>query len=60
MFCRAAVDAMAKRHTDNSFPVDDFSIELENQSGEKMNVGSETDQRCDLTLDFLVLFLSML
>lgn len=42
---KAAVDAMAKRHTDNSFPVDDFSIELENQSGEKMNVGSETDQR---------------
>lgn len=42
---KAAVDAMAKRHTDNSFPVDDFNIELENQSGQKMKVGSETDQR---------------
>lgn len=42
---KAAVDAMAKRHTDNSFPVDDFNIELENQSGQKMKVVSETDQR---------------
>lgn len=42
---KAAVDAMAKRHTDNSFQVDDFNIELENQSGDKMKVGTETDQR---------------
>ena len=53
--CRAVVDAMAKRHTDNSFQVDDFNIELENQSGDKMKVGTETDQRCDFTFDFLVL-----
>lgn len=46
---------MEKRHTDNSFQVDDFNIELENQSGGKMKVGTETDQRCDFTFDFLVL-----
>lgn len=42
---KAAVDAMTKRHTNDSFPVDQFSIELENQHGEKMSSVSETDQR---------------
>ncbi|GLJ36803.1 hypothetical protein SUGI_0742380 [Cryptomeria japonica] len=42
---KAAVDAMTKRHTNDSFPVDQFSIELENQHGEKMSAVSETDQR---------------
>eukprot|EP01018_Ginkgo_biloba_P022885 Gb_03805 [translate_table: standard] len=36
---------MAKRHTEDSLSLDDFNIELENQSGEKMKVGSETDRR---------------
>ena len=46
---------MEKRHTNNSFQVDDFNIALENQSGDNMKVGNETDQRCDFTFDFLVL-----
>ena len=43
---------MEKRRTDNSFQVDDFNIELENQSRGKMKVGTETDQRCDFNFDF--------
>ncbi|KAH9290901.1 hypothetical protein KI387_035018, partial [Taxus chinensis] len=42
---KAAVDEMTRRHTNDSFPIDQFSIELENQHGEKMLAGSETDQR---------------
>ncbi|XAR66832.1 hypothetical protein NMG60_11013181 [Bertholletia excelsa] len=42
---KAAVTSLAKRHADGSLPLDDFNIELENQSGDKVQLGSETDQR---------------
>ncbi|XP_058111437.1 uncharacterized protein LOC131254737 [Magnolia sinica] len=42
---RAAADALAKRHVDGSLPVEDFNIELEDQSGQKVQLGSENDQR---------------
>ncbi|XP_051131703.1 uncharacterized protein LOC127251839 [Andrographis paniculata] len=42
---RAAATALAGRHADGSLPVEDFNLELENQSGEKVQLGSETDQR---------------
>ncbi|KAJ4957621.1 hypothetical protein NE237_024732 [Protea cynaroides] len=41
----AAAVALAKRNLDGSLPVDDFNIELEDQSGQKVNLGSKTDQR---------------
>lgn len=44
---RAAATSLAKRHADGSLPVEDFNLELENQSGEKVQLGSETDQRYD-------------
>lgn len=40
-----AATALAQRHADGSLPVEDFNLELENQSGEKVQLGSETDQR---------------
>ncbi|KAJ7979023.1 NEDD8 ultimate buster 1 [Quillaja saponaria] len=42
---KAAATALAKRHADGSLPVEDFNIEVENQSGQKVHLGSETDQR---------------
>lgn len=42
---RAAATALAKRHANGFLPVEDFNIELEDQSGQKVNFGSETDQR---------------
>ncbi|XP_020589026.1 NEDD8 ultimate buster 1 isoform X2 [Phalaenopsis equestris] len=42
---RAAAHALAQRHADGSFPVEDFNLQLENQSGQKVNFGSENDQR---------------
>ncbi|KAI4344215.1 hypothetical protein L6164_011466 [Bauhinia variegata] len=42
---KAAATALAKRHEDSSLPVEDFNIEVEDQSGRKVNLGSETDQR---------------
>ncbi|KAK3002214.1 hypothetical protein RJ639_021215, partial [Escallonia herrerae] len=42
---KAAATSLAMRHLDGSLPVEDFNIELENQSGEKVQMGSETDQR---------------
>lgn len=42
---KAAVAALAKRHADGSLPVEDYNIELEDQRGQKVNMGSETDQR---------------
>ncbi|KAK6942206.1 hypothetical protein RJ641_027583 [Dillenia turbinata] len=41
----AAANALAKRHAGGSLPVEDFNIELEDQSGQKVNLGSQTDQR---------------
>ncbi|KAM7477226.1 hypothetical protein LguiB_024469 [Lonicera macranthoides] len=42
---KAAAISLSKRHADGSLPVEDFNLELENQSGEKVQLGSETDQR---------------
>ncbi|KAI4335635.1 hypothetical protein L6164_014267 [Bauhinia variegata] len=42
---KAAATALTKRHADGSLPVEDFNIELEDQNGKKVNLGSETDQR---------------
>ncbi|XP_024155922.1 uncharacterized protein LOC112163890, partial [Rosa chinensis] len=42
---RAAPTALSKRHADGSLPIEDFNIVLENQSGKKVQMGSETDQR---------------
>ncbi|XP_040362693.1 uncharacterized protein LOC112167869 isoform X2 [Rosa chinensis] len=45
---RAAPTALSKRHADGSLPIEDFNIVLENQSGKKVQMGSETDQQYDL------------
>lgn len=42
---KAAAIALSKRHAAGSLPVEDFNIELEDQSGQKVHLGSETDQR---------------
>nr|AFK48842.1 unknown [Lotus japonicus] len=42
---RTAVSSMAERHADGSLPLEDFNIEVEDQSGKKVRLGSETDQR---------------
>ncbi|PRQ33762.1 putative UV excision repair protein Rad23 [Rosa chinensis] len=42
---KAAATAMAKRHADGSLPIEDFNIELEDQSGKKVKMGTETDQQ---------------
>ncbi|KMT02710.1 hypothetical protein BVRB_8g192990 [Beta vulgaris subsp. vulgaris] len=42
---KTAVAALAKRHADGSLPIEDYNIELEDQRGQKVNMGSETDQR---------------
>ncbi|KAG6414227.1 hypothetical protein SASPL_126945 [Salvia splendens] len=45
--CRLTIAAtiLATRHANGSLPVEDFNLELENQSGQKVELGSETDQR---------------
>ncbi|GAU43122.1 hypothetical protein TSUD_373170 [Trifolium subterraneum] len=42
---RAAATALAERHADGSLPLEDFNIEVEDQSGHKVSLGSEIDQR---------------
>ncbi|KAJ3677256.1 hypothetical protein LUZ60_002980 [Juncus effusus] len=42
---REAAKSMAQRHSDGSFPLDDYNIELEDQNGEKIKFGSESDRR---------------
>ncbi|KAJ9688806.1 hypothetical protein PVL29_014450 [Vitis rotundifolia] len=42
---KSAAIALSKRHAAGSLPVEDFNIELEDQSGQKVHLGSETDQR---------------
>lgn len=42
---KAAAIALAERHADGSLPVEDFNIELEDQSGQKVHLGSETDHK---------------
>lgn len=44
-YYRAAATSLATRHADGSLPFEDFNLELENQSGEKVQLGSENDQR---------------
>ncbi|KAJ0090157.1 hypothetical protein Patl1_13955 [Pistacia atlantica] len=41
----AAATALVKRHADGSLPVEDFNLELEDQNGQKIQFGSETDRR---------------
>ncbi|KAG6718911.1 hypothetical protein I3842_04G176600 [Carya illinoinensis] len=42
---RVNCTAPAKRHADGSLPVEDFNIEVKDQSGQIVQLGSETDQR---------------
>ncbi|XP_074274025.1 uncharacterized protein LOC141597457 [Silene latifolia] len=42
---KAGVSALAERHADGSIPIEDYNIELEDQSGNKINMGTETDQK---------------
>ncbi|XP_022749590.1 NEDD8 ultimate buster 1-like isoform X2 [Durio zibethinus] len=42
---KVAATALSKRHVDGSLPIEDFNIELENQGGQKVQLGTETDQR---------------
>lgn len=57
---RAAADALSKRHVDGSLPLESFNIELEDQSGQKVQLGSENDQRYGLeTSYFYNLFYSV-
>ncbi|VFQ62966.1 unnamed protein product [Cuscuta campestris] len=42
---KAAATALSQRHAEGTLPVEDFNLELENQSGEKVQLGSDTDQR---------------
>ncbi|GKU99857.1 hypothetical protein SLEP1_g12640 [Rubroshorea leprosula] len=42
---KAAATALSKRHADGSLPLEDFNLEIQNQGGEKVQLGSETDQQ---------------
>ncbi|KAL6555125.1 hypothetical protein OROGR_006383 [Orobanche gracilis] len=42
---KSAATSLASRHAEGSLPVEDFNLELENQSGQRVHLGSETDQR---------------
>ncbi|XP_078443608.1 ubiquitin-associated (UBA)/TS-N domain-containing protein isoform X3 [Wolffia australiana] len=42
---RAAAEKLSRTSADESLPTEDYRIELENQAGEKVMFGSETDQR---------------
>ncbi|KFK39931.1 hypothetical protein AALP_AA3G308100 [Arabis alpina] len=42
---KAAATALSKRHNDGSLPDQDYNIELEDQGGHTVKLGSETDQR---------------
>ncbi|KAK3213063.1 hypothetical protein Dsin_017769 [Dipteronia sinensis] len=42
---KAAAAALVERHADGSLPLEDFNIELEDQNGETIRFGSETDRR---------------
>lgn len=44
-FCREAAKALAQRHSDGSLPLEDYNIELEDQSGQKVMFVSESDKR---------------
>lgn len=63
---RAAVTALSKRHADGLLPVEDFDLELEDQSGQKLQF-SESDQQyatyeacaCDF-VDFIYMWYNYL
>ncbi|KAG0498565.1 hypothetical protein HPP92_003256 [Vanilla planifolia] len=42
---RAAAESLAQRHAHGLLPLEDFNLELEDQSGQKVNFGSENNQR---------------
>ncbi|EOY31246.1 Ubiquitin-associated (UBA)/TS-N domain-containing protein [Theobroma cacao] len=42
---KTAATALSKRHVDGSLPIEDFNIELEDQGGQTVQLGTETDQR---------------
>nr|CAD1839499.1 unnamed protein product [Ananas comosus var. bracteatus] len=42
---REAAKALAQRHSDGSLPLEDYNIELEDQSGQKVMFVSESDKR---------------
>ncbi|XP_071742216.1 uncharacterized protein [Rutidosis leptorrhynchoides] len=42
---KVAATSLATRHADGSLPDEDFNIELANQSGEKVQLGTEEDQK---------------
>ncbi|PIA42247.1 hypothetical protein AQUCO_02000010v1 [Aquilegia coerulea] len=44
---RAATEALTRRHADGSLPLpeEDYNIELEDQSGQKVHMGSEAERR---------------
>ncbi|KAH9805430.1 NEDD8 ultimate buster 1 [Citrus sinensis] len=48
---KAAATALVNRHADGSLPVEDFNLELEDQNGEKVRFGSETDRRFELSFE---------
>lgn len=41
----AAAEKLSRTHAEGSLPPEDYHIELENQAGEKVMLGTETDQR---------------
>ncbi|KAG2298053.1 hypothetical protein Bca4012_009262 [Brassica carinata] len=41
---KAAATALSKRHADGSLPIEDYNIELEDQGGQQVKFGTETDQ----------------
>ncbi|XP_072977800.1 uncharacterized protein [Typha angustifolia] len=42
---REAAKALSQRHSDGSVPLEDYNIELEDQSGQAVSFGSESDKR---------------
>ncbi|KAF5200037.1 Translation elongation factor, partial [Thalictrum thalictroides] len=42
---KTAATALGERHSDSSLPVEDFLLELEDQSGKKIHLGSKTDHQ---------------
>ncbi|GAB2300271.1 hypothetical protein Dimus_034306 [Dionaea muscipula] len=42
---KAAASALAERHLDVSVPLEDCTIELQDQNGQKISMGTETDER---------------
>lgn len=56
---RAAAAAMSKRNADGSLPLEDHVIELEDQSGRQVKLGSETDQRYGAYWVLLLLFFTV-